>query len=357
LIARIFEGKRCLEALAPSQKNMPSAQTSDYIVGNGPAMQEIFKMIGLLTMQDVTVLITGESGVGKELVARAIHENGPRRNKPFLAVNCGAMPENLIEAEMFGYEKGAFTGADKQKLGKFEAAGDGTIFLDEIGELQPSLQVKLLRVLQERSFERIGGNVTIATGARVIAASNKDLNEEARMGRFRRDLFYRLHLINIHIPPLRERKEDIPLLVDHFIQKSNTEMTRNVRGITDDAMETLKSGRWPGNVRELENHIKRAMVLCREDILPDYLFKTDADQGPDPDSTNEDISRIIKKYLEKSLSSPGNEKNLFETIVGIVEKSLILEALGRTNGNQMRAASLLDMNRSTLRKKIRDYKL
>jgi nitrogen regulation protein NR(I) len=355
LINRIMEGKRYHEGIASSEKSEFDNQSPDKIVGNGPAMQEIFKLIGLLTTQDVTVLITGESGVGKELVARAIHENGPRRDKPFLAVNCGAMPETLIEAEMFGYEKGAFTGADKQKPGKFEAAGEGTIFLDEIGELQPSLQVKLLRVLQERSFERIGGNVTIHTGARVIAASNKDLNEEVREGRFRRDLFYRLHLINIQIPPLRERREDIPLLVEHFIKKANIEMNRNVRGITEDSMDALKAGRWSGNVRELENFIKRAMVLCREDVLPRYLFEIEVDHKSDPDRTRDDLIRIIKQCLEKSLLFPGREKNLFEKVIGQVEKTLILEALAKTDGNQMRAASLLDLNRSTLRKKIKDY--
>jgi transcriptional regulator with PAS, ATPase and Fis domain len=314
-------------------------------------------MIGLLSNQDVTVLITGESGVGKELVARAIHNSGSRCNEPFIAVNCGAVPDNLIEAEIFGFEKGAFTGADRQKRGKFEAAGNGTIFLDEIAELHMSLQVKLLRVLQEQSFDRIGGNVSITTNARIIAASNRDLLLETKNNRFRKDLFYRLHLVNIQIPPLRERKEDIPPLVDHFINKSNIEMGRSVRGVTDEAMSKLVSWLWPGNVRELENLIKRAMVLCRDDVLPEYLFEIDnllLSENENPDE--EDIISAIRQYFS------GHNNNelkgrIYESATGIVEKTLIQEALAETSGNQMRAARLLGMNRSTLRKKIKDYSL
>lgn len=357
LINRILEGKRSLAGFKPWEKGMAAAVSGDRIIGNSTSMQDIFKTIGLLTTQDVTVLITGESGVGKELVARAIHENGPRSVHPFLAVNCGAMPETLIEAEMFGYEKGAFTGADKQKQGKFEAAGAGTIFLDEIGELQSPLQVKLLRVLQEKRFERIGGNVSVRSEARIIAASNKNLHEEVKRGRFRRDLFYRLHLINIMIPPLRERRDDIPLLVKHFISKANIEMGRNVRGVTDEAMELLKSRTWPGNIRELENNVKRAIVLCREDILPKYLFEVGDEHAPDIEDGKEEMIRVTREYLEKSLLQNEKGEKIFEGIIGIVEKTLIQEALKKTNGNQMRAAGFLALNRSTLRKKIRDYGL
>ncbi len=358
LIKRIRENKKSLDKFTQSSEIGLPRSAPDQIVGTGPSMNEIFKMIGILSGQDVTVLITGESGVGKELVARAIHTNGPRRNAPFIAVNCGAVPENLIESEMFGYEKGAFTGADRQKQGKFEAAGNGTIFLDEIGELQMSLQVKLLRVLQEQSFERVGGNDSIASNARIIAASNKDLLLETKNNRFRKDLFYRLHLVNIQIPPLRERREDIPSLIDHFIRVSNIDMNRNVRGVTEKAMEKLKSWYWPGNVRELENMIKRAMVLCRDDVLPDYLFETDIELlNKNNHSYEDDLARAIEQYFVMHKDSPDPNGNIYDSATAVMEKTLIKEALKVTGGNQMHAARVLGMNRSTLRKKISNYSL
>jgi len=356
VIGRILEEKKSFQDIEPDDQRRTAEIPPLQMVGKGPAMQEVFKMIGLLTTQDVTVLITGESGVGKELVARAIHENSPRGSEPFVAVNCGAMPEALLEAEMFGYEKGAFTGAEAQKQGRFEVAGGGTIFLDEIGELQLPLQVKLLRVLQERTFERVGGTVPIRTHARVIAATNKDLNEEVLLGRFRKDLFYRLHLIQVHLPPLRERREDIPLLVDHFIQLANREMGRKVRGITESALQRLQTYYWPGNARELENHIKRAMVLSREDVLSEHLFELDPDRPQEFDEDQEDrLAAVTRKYLTRVLSEPDPSKSVFEQVVAVVEEALIREALERTGGNQAQAAQLLGMHRSTLRKKKKDY--
>jgi len=356
LIKRILEEKTSLRTLEPDREKRVSPTPLVQMVGKGPAMQEIFKMIGLLTTQDVTVLITGESGAGKELVARAIHENSPRSNEPFVAVNCGAMPDTLLEAEMFGYEKGAFTGADAKKPGRFEVAGGGTIFLDEIGELQLPLQVKLLRVLQERTFERVGGNIPIKTHARVMAATNKDLREEVLLGRFRKDLFYRLHLIQVHLPPLRERVEDIPLLVEHFIQRANLEMGRNVRGVTDRALERLQSYSWPGNVRELENQVRRAMVLSREDILSEHSFELTMDGPADLDEPHESrLATVTKKHLARVLADPDPSKSVFERVVAVAEEALIREALERTGGNQVQAAQLLGMHRSTLRKKMKDY--
>jgi nitrogen regulation protein NR(I) len=357
LIGRIIEGKKFLSGI-DEQTKKDQCGSLDRIVGRSSAIQEVFKMIGLLTMQEVTVLITGESGVGKELVAKAIHENSARRNNPFIAVNCGAMPEALLESEMFGYEKGAFTGADSRKAGKFEIAKGGTIFLDEIGELQPALQVKLLRVLQERSFERIGGNTSIDTDARVIAATNKDLSHEVSLGHFRRDLFYRLHLVQIHIPPLRERVEDIETLVEHFIRKANTEMERQVRGVTGETLKRLKEYSWPGNVRELENQIKRAMVISREDVLSEYLFELHTAIFPDRDGEIEvRLTAAAKQYLAEILTDPDPSQSIFDRVVGAVERVLIQEALRRTDGNQVHAAQLLGVNRSTLRKKRRDYGL
>jgi two-component system nitrogen regulation response regulator GlnG len=356
LINRILEGKRSLAALKENGETPGFEAPLDRMVGKGAAMQEVFKMIGLLTTQDVTVLVTGESGVGKELVARAIHENSPRQKHPYVAVNCGAMPENLLEAEMFGYEKGAFTGAESRKPGKFEVAEGGSIFLDEIGELQPALQVKLLRVLQERSFDRIGGNTPIHTDARIIAATNKDLYQEVALGRFRKDLFYRLYLVHIEIPPLRERADDIPLLVEHFIRKANLELGRRVRDVTEEAMKRLMTYQWPGNVRELENQIKQAMVVSREDVLPEYLFPLDLNRAAPSGATTEDqLSRASVEAMVEALAVPGLHAPVYDRVIGIVEKALIREALQRTDGNQVHAAELLGLNRSTLRKKRREY--
>lgn len=356
LIHRILEGRRCLEERDRAEQGPAGKSALQQMVGKGPAMQQVFKMIGLLTTQDVTVLITGESGVGKELVARAIHENSPRRSHPFVAVNCGAMPETLLEAEMFGYEKGAFTGADSRKPGKFEAAGGGSIFLDEIGELQPLLQVKLLRVLQEKSFERIGGSSPIRSDARVIAATNRDLHREVEHGQFRKDLFYRLNLVNVHLPPLRERREDIPLLVNHFVRKANLELGRQVHGVTEETMEALVAHSWPGNVRELENQIKQAMVLSRENILTVHLFQLEHPTSSSG-SASQQLERLAVQALGESLKTPQRPGSPFDEVVATVEEAMIREALRRTDGNQMHAARLLGMSRSTLRKKRREYNL
>jgi transcriptional regulator with GAF, ATPase, and Fis domain len=309
-------------------------------------------------MQDVTVLITGESGVGKELVARAIHDNSPRAGNAFVAVNCGAMPETLLEAEMFGHEKGAFTGADSQKPGRFEVANGGTIFLDEIGELYLPLQVKLLRVLQEKSFERVGGHRPVRTDARVIAATNKDLKEEVGAGRFRKDLFYRLHLVQIHLPPLRERKEDIPILVRHFVHKANLEMGRQVKGVTEEAMKRLESYPWPGNVRELEHQIKRAMVLSREDVLSEHHFDLGHEESLEAEGPGAGrLSDAVRKFFLGAIQLPDPERAIYNDAVEVLERTLIEESLARTQGNQLQAALLLGMNRSTLRKKIKQYRM
>ena len=354
LIRRILDAKQSSAEREVGTDSLGQEASTEHIIGKSGVMQEIFKMIGLLTTKDVTVLITGESGVGKELVAQAIHKNSPRKGFPFVAVNCGAMPENLLEAEMFGYEKGAFTGADAQKKGKFEFAQSGTIFLDEIGELKPSLQVKLLRVLQERTFERVGGNVPIATDARIIAATNKDLLREVTVGSFRKDLFYRLHLIHVHIPPLRERKEDIPPLIEHFIRKANHEMGRQVKGVTDEAMRHLMMFTWPGNARELENMIKRAMVLSREDVLPEYLFAFDpVHKDINEITAQERLSLAVRQCLKQGRNDCGG--SVFDAIIGMVEKTLIEQALRDSQNNQAQAAKELGMHRSTLRKKINDY--
>jgi len=358
LIRRIAAGKKAAGELPDGDKASDACRPPEALVGKSAAIQEVFKMIGLLSNQEVTALISGESGVGKELVARAIHEHGSRQRGPFVVVNCAAVPETLLEAELFGFEKGAFTGAEQQKPGKFELASGGTIFLDEIAELIPALQVKLLRVLQEKTFERLGGSGPLPADVRVLAATNRDLARELRSGSFRQDLFYRLHVIHIHIPPLRERREDIPLLVDHFIRKGNLEMGRQVRGISEKAMKLLTAYAWPGNVRELENLIKRAMVISREDILPEHLFefRDIGDQDGDPPH-EEALAEAVKRYFLMESGKGEATAAIFQGANTILEKTLIQEALEKTGQNQQQAAILLGMNRSTLRKKIRGYNI
>jgi len=244
-----------------------SKETSSLMVGMSAAMQEVYKLIGRVASTDVTVLITGESGTGKELVSRAIHYNSPRNKGPFVVVNCAAIPEDLLESELFGYEKGAFTGADERKIGKFELANHGTILLDEIGDMSPMLQAKILRVLQEHVIERIGGTRSIPVDVRVLAATNKDLQSLVKSGSFREDLYFRLNVVQIQLPPLRERKEDIPLLADHFIKKYAAETGKEVTGVTPEVMAALMAYDYPGNVRELENIIARAVALCSGKVL------------------------------------------------------------------------------------------
>lgn len=327
------------------------------LVGNSPAMQEIFKLMGLLTSNDLTVLITGESGVGKELAARSIHRHGPRSDGPFVAVNCAAIPETLIESELFGHEKGAFTGADSRRVGRCEAATDGTLFLDEIGELPYHLQSKLLRVLQERSFERIGSVQTIPLKARIITATNRDLEELCRQGSFREDLYYRLKLVNLHIPPLRKRKEDIEVLAVHLLAQINHELSRHITGIEPEVLSMLQRHAWPGNVRELEHTLKRAVLMARGSLLTvhDLALKVITGQ----DETGQDgiafvLQQAARTALHRSLETAGQgEEGIFHRLVAITEQALIDEALTISKGNQVAASELLSLHRTTLRNKLK----
>ncbi|MDY6844279.1 MAG: sigma-54 dependent transcriptional regulator [Thermodesulfobacteriota bacterium] len=328
------------------------------LIGQSQAIQDIYKTIGLLTTNDVPVLIEGESGVGKELVARAIHFKSERKGFPFVAINCGAMPEHLLETELFGHEKGAFTGAETQKVGKFEYAAEGTIFLDEIGDLQFPLQIKLLRVLQEKHLVRVGGLKTIPVRARVITATNKNLADEVHQGKFRSDLYYRLQLITLNIPPLRERKEDIPLLVDYFIRKSNRELGKSIRGVETSAMKVLRAHEWPGNVRELENVIKRAAILTRGETLGIHrldLF-TEADRKHE-DLTEAMVERTAQKWFREMSPSLKTHGQFYKTIMSTLEKTFIKEALVVCEHNQAKASRILGINRATLRKKMKEYDL
>lgn len=307
---------------------------ADNIVGNTRAMREIFKLIGLVSDSKATVLIQGESGTGKELIAKTIHFNSPFCREPFIPINCSALVETLLESELFGHEKGSFTGAMYQKKGKIELAQNGTIFFDEIGDIGANLQVKLLRFLQEREFERVGGRERVRSGARVIAASNRDLSHLVETQRFREDLYFRLKVVEFHVPPLRERRSDIPFLVEHLLTRINSQLHKKVTKIAREAMETLINYRWPGNVRELENVLTRAVVLSKGDVL-------------------------LKEYLPDSVSSghaPGTRANRIEPLDQVVREQ-VLRALEFTNWDMGKTCDLLGISRPTLRKKIQKYQL
>jgi nitrogen regulation protein NR(I) len=326
------------------------------IVGSSLKMQEIYKMIGQIAPSDITVLLRGESGTGKELIARAIYHHSLRSNQPFLPVNCAAIPDTLLESELFGHEKGSFTGATSRRIGKLEQCQGGTIFLDEIGDMSLSTQAKLLRVLQEKNFERLGAMETIKVDIRLIVATNKNLEEAISNGKFREDLYYRLNVVSITIPPLRERKEDLPDLVSYFLKKFNRELKRGMVGITPTAMGRITSYGWPGNVRQLENVLKRAMVLCQgEWILEDQLlFEKGWEKREAGDELGrkdvEDLLDALFEELSNNLT-PSQDSDMISSL----ERGLILRALQRTKGNQVQAALLLGINRSTLRSKMERY--
>jgi two-component system, NtrC family, nitrogen regulation response regulator GlnG len=323
------------------------------LVGSSPPMQDLYKSIGRIAPQDVTVLVLGESGTGKELVARAIYQHSRRSRSPFLAINCAAIPEPLLESELFGHERGAFTGADRRRIGKFEQAQGGTVFMDEVGDMALGTQAKLLRLLQERQFERIGGNTTIETDIRIIAATNQDLDFLTADGRFRSDLFYRLNVLPIRIPPLRERIEDIPLLLDYFLARMNRELDRQVQIVAPDAMHLLVRHSWPGNVRELESAVKYALVHTAGDTL------TPACLPPHLLQTNSRAKTVATESVDAAVASLVNEtlgrqrKNIYYDIQSTVDRILIREVLAHSNGNQVEAAELLGMSRTTLRSKLR----
>lgn len=323
------------------------------IVGKSRAILNVCKMIGQVTATDVPVLITGESGVGKEIVARAIYNHSARKGGPFIAVNCAALPEGIVETELFGCEKGAFTGAERRRIGRFEQCDGGIIFLDEIGDMSISTQAKLLRVIQDGSFERVGSSQTIRKNVRIIAASNKDLREEVKQGRFREDLFHRLNVFYIYIPPLRERKEDISALAEYFISRAGEETGKNIRGISPEAMQLLMSYDWPGNVRELRNAIRRAVVVAGSDVID----VSDIRLSHEPHKKElQELSGHIQGILGRAVETE-TTSGIFHCIVATVEKVLIEEALSRTKGNQLKASALLGISRVTLRKKINEYNI
>ena len=334
VVEKAMENRRLTSSAKALSTEISKNYRSDNIVGQSKGMQEIFKLIGMVSDSRATVLIQGESGTGKELIARTIHYNSPFCREPFVPVNCSALVETLLETELFGHEKGAFTGASYQKKGKIELAGDGTIFFDEIGELDLNPQVKLLRFLQEREFERVGGEERIRSGARVMAATNRDLAHMVQTQKFREDLYFRLKVVEIHVPPLRERKSDIPLLVEHLLKKINLQLHKSVASISQEAMEMLLNYQWPGNVRELENVLTRGVVLSKGPVLlRDYL----------PD-------------LNGSAPSPAVGTEGIEPLDDVV-KEHVLKALTFTNWDLGKTCDLLGISRPTLRKRIQKYEL
>jgi len=332
--------KNALETLALKRENeqlrniLREKFRYDKIIYASGVMEEILSLTFRASKSDANVLVTGESGTGKELIAGAIHNLSQRKDNHFVSAHLAALPETLVEAELFGHEKGAFTGADRRRIGKFEFASGGTIFLDEIGELPPAVQVKLLRVIQDRSINRLGSNDDIKVDVRLVCATNKKIEEEVETGRFRQDLFYRLNVIRIHVPSLRERKEDIPLLVDQFIRTHSRKEQKNIKGITDEAMKMLLKYHFPGNVRELQNIIERAIVLSRGEFI-----------------TRDELPISISDVPKSPVSGKLNEA------VSRIEKEMIMDALNRTDGNQTKAATDLGISERVLRYKINKYKI
>jgi two-component system response regulator AtoC len=336
-----------LKALAQEEKSRRSLKSEeaprDAIVGDTPTMRAVFALVDKVAASPSTVLITGESGTGKELVARAIHAASPRRDAPFVTLNCGAIPENLFESELFGHERGAFTGAVTSKPGRFEIADGGTLFLDEIAELPKDLQVKLLRVLQDQTFERVGGLKTIKVDVRLVAATNSDLRQAVTSGAFREDLYYRLNVVPVALPPLRERVDDIPLLVHHFLQKFNRRLDKHVQGVEPAALAALKAARWPGNIRELENVVERAVLLSDGGSLDvdDFPGILDGGAGAPVDEASDELG--LKEYVRVHTAR--------------LERARIKKALQAEEGNVTRASRLLGISRKSLQTKMKEYGL
>jgi len=355
LAERALAAGRLTQEVARLKTGLQEVWEFGALIGRHPRMQEVYKTIGRIAASDVTVLLRGESGTGKELVARAIHHYSRRAGRPFVAVSSAAIPGTLLESELFGHERGAFTDAKERKLGKLELAHGGTLFLDEIGDMPPELQTKLLRALQERTIERVGGQESLRIDVRVLAATNRDLETMMREGRFREDLFYRLNVVTVTLPPLRERRRDVPLLVEHLLAKYATELGE--RGVAPEALDRLVGHDWPGNVRELENVVQRAMVMATSGvILPEHLpiGPVSAAASVAIDATLEEI--IERKLLEcvRGLREHASA-NLYDLMVGLVEKPLLRAVLRETSGNQVRAAQILGINRNTLRKKLTEH--
>jgi two-component system nitrogen regulation response regulator GlnG len=358
LVERALDMRRLMRVPVDISVPTSAGQTGDSLVGRSPKMQEVYKAIGRVAPQDVIVLIRGESGTGKELVARAIYQHSPRSDGPFLAVNCAAIPEALLESELFGHEKGSFTGAEQRRIGKFEQCSGGTIFLDEVGDMSPLIQSKVLRVLQEQRFERVGGNTTLETDVRIIAATNCDLERMVAEGQFRGDLYYRLNGFTIQLPALRERGDDLLLLLDHFLHRFRREFGKEVQEISPNALELLMQYSWPGNVRELQSVLKQSLLQTAGPvIIPDFLPESIHREATSPRvfEANEEMSSNLQPLVERRLRA--GSTNLYAETVELMERYLITQVLRATEGNQSHAANILGITRGCLRRKIRSLKI
>ncbi len=393
VVRRAFEVRRLM---VEPVENEPTDESSagSYMIGCSAAMQEVYKAIGRVAAQNISVLIRGESGTGKELVARAIFQNGPRKNKPFIAINCAAIPEALLESELFGHERGAFTGADRKRIGKIEQCDGGTLFLDEIGDMEAPLQSKLLRVLQEKRFERVGGSETLTADVRILAATHRNIEEMCADGHFREDLYYRLNGYTISLPPLRERDEDIGLLIEFFRKTANEELNKNITRIDPAAIAVLKSYYWPGNVRQLQSVVHQAVIQSNGSVLlADFLPELENDQDDGDRGTTRDNSSAarpsrlnsgresewvggrgnvnLRNHVATEVTQPAEEfarvetvsqlitrhretcsPTLFDDVMGDVERQLITEVLDQCGGNQTEAAKRLGITRTTVRSKV-----
>jgi nitrogen regulation protein NR(I) len=364
LIKKALEAGRLMKESVSYQAQKAELTEGVCIIGENPQMLEIYKTIGKIADSNAMVLIRGESGTGKELVARAIYQNSLRRDKPFLAVNCAAIPESLLESELFGHERGAFTGAINKRIGKFQQCNTGTIFLDEIGDMPLSTQTKILRVLQQHTFEPVGSENTVKVDVRVIASTNKDLAKAMEKGEFREDLYYRLKVITIFMPSLRDKREDIPLLVDYFVRKFNREFNKNIKKVSPEVMAHFMKFPWPGNVRELENAIQTAVIMSKKDVLlldnfPLFTAGSQTFNRELPIKPVSDYEKLFQDILTPILkdTSFSGSGQIYKKIMGGLEKILIAAVLNETTGNQIRAARILGISRNTLRMRMKEYSL
>ncbi len=354
LVNQALEIRRLMET--PVELPKPSSDSSNQMIGRSPQMLEVYKAIGRVAPQTVTVLITGESGTGKELIARAIYQHSERRAKPFLAVNCAALPETLLESELFGHEKGSFTGADHRRIGKFEQCNGGTIFLDEVGDMPPLMQAKLLRLLQEQRFERVGGNETIQTNVRIITATNRDLESMSDAGTFRPDLYYRLNGFTIKLPPLRERGDDLLLLIESYLARYSVELEKPLQRVAPDAIRVLLEYPWPGNIRELQSALRKALLnlsgpVLLPEFLPDEVRAGDrsAKGGTSTSSSEKGTDRDLGAMLESRIAA--QSENVYAEAVEFMERYVVTKVLQLTAGNQSKAAKMLGITRGSLRNK------
>ena len=355
LIHSAIRSSQLMRTPAALPEELPSSNGGDQLIGQCPAMQELYKGIGRVAAQDVTALLLGESGTGKELVARAIYQHSHRADKPFLAINCAAIPEQLLESELFGHEKGAFSGADRKRIGKFEQSHGGTIFLDEVGELAPLMQAKILRLIQEQQFERVGGGETIQTDVRLIAATNANLEAMTVSGAFRKDLFFRLNVFSLELPPLRERGDDLNLLIKHFVTRFGMELNKPVREVAPEAMQALQRYAWPGNIRELQSVLKQSLLQMHGTVLdpgnlPAQVRASLGEQGTTGAAFQQEdlaLDLLIQRAIESGA------ENLYAMTLEQMERELLIRVLRHTGGNQLQAARILGIARGSLRSKIR----